>query len=456
MTLRRAFYTEGSGLLVVSTTRLLFLTTADHPSVPALLSASREKRPLRSLAAAIIAEGFAVPPFTFLEYDAHIQGLAVGSLEVQVNDPHLVTIDGSAADPWAQIHAPMNATVSSGDDVADLLWLESGVVRAAGFRWVPVTDQATPPAPTQRPREVVQARSGPARETPPAQPQEVETSDTEELSPALDEHDAGTVTIPPEEDSPLAEILEAEPDLTIDAIQMAAVHEETERGGSIRRLPPAGAAALQPTPTQEDTPEATPTGGTPTGGETTSIEPEESDADRTISLRPGEVLLDQPPPPGTVKALVCLACQHPNPPATGHCGGCDQTLADPHSETRYVPQPALGVIQLSDGRTETLDADLLIGRNPARGPLGAHQRAVVHSEGDRSISRRHIEVRRDGWNALVTNLKEGDTTVVESTGGHITPLKANAARRLEPGDTVRYGRAWFRFEPEASTSPDSD
>ena len=131
--------------------------------------------------------------------------------------------------------------------------------------------------------------------------------------------------------------------------QMAAVHEETERGGSIRRLPPAGAAALQPTPTQEDTPEATPTGGTPTGGETTSIEsPRNPTPTERYRYDLGKFCLINPPPPGTVKALVCLACQHPNPPATGHCGGCDQTLADPpqrdplRTAARTRCDPALG------------------------------------------------------------------------------------------------------------------
>ena len=42
------------------------------------------------------------------------------------------------------------------------------------------------------------------------------------------------------------------------------------------------------------------------------------------------------------------------------------------------------MIRLSGGRVESLDADLVIGRNPAREKLEPHQRAVVHGEGDRT------------------------------------------------------------------------
>lgn len=174
-----------------------------------------------------------------------------------------------------------------------------------------------------------------------------------------------------------------------------------------------------------------------------------TDPEETILLAPGEILLDVPPEEHRlVEALVCGSCGMPNPPSAARCHGCSSLLSGSGSSARRVPQPSLGMIHLSGGGREPLDADLLIGRNPAHQALNPHQRAVVHGVGDRSVSRRHLELRLDGWNVMATNFKKGASTTVEGRDGVGETLLTGTPRQLDPGDTIHFGRAWLRFEPE--------
>lgn len=148
----------------------------------------------------------------------------------------------------------------------------------------------------------------------------------------------------------------------------------------------------------------------------------------------------------TVEALICFGCSGLNPPMTVRCRGCNSLLADENSELQTVAQPALGVIHLSGGRVELFDADLLIGRYPRRYGLMPHQREVVHGVGDHSISRLHIELKIDGWNASVINYKGGWGTTIETRLGGGSNLPVGSPRRLNDGDLIRFGGAWLRYE----------
>ena len=131
---------------------------------------------------------------------------------------------------------------------------------------------------------------------------------------------------------------------------------------------------------------------------------------------------------GRLRRRVCRDCDHPSPPTAVRCGACNASIVESGGEIRVIPQPSLGEIHLSGDRIESLDMDLFIGRNPAREPLEPHQRAVVHGTGDRSVSRRHIELRLDGWQVVVTSLKADDHTVIESRRGHQTLLPSGVSR----------------------------
>ncbi|MYH95346.1 MAG: FHA domain-containing protein [Acidimicrobiia bacterium] len=152
---------------------------------------------------------------------------------------------------------------------------------------------------------------------------------------------------------------------------------------------------------------------------------------------------------GGVQALVCFECQGPNPLMTARCRGCGAFLTEDNSDIQSVAQPTLGAIHLSDGRIEPLDADLLVGRNPDRYGLEPHQRAVVHGAGDQSISRRHLELRRDGWHVIAVCLKQPSGSTVQGRLGGRTPLEFGVPHQLNDGDIVHFGSAWFRYEQNA-------
>ena len=148
-------------------------------------------------------------------------------------------------------------------------------------------------------------------------------------------------------------------------------------------------------------------------------------------------------PEGLVAARLCLACRRAHPPSAPECLGCGAILDARTSQTTAVPQPCLGTVQLSDGRVEALDADLVIGRNPFREPLEAHQRAVAHGEADRTISRRHIELRLGGWN--LSALVSGKHTKLERRGV-IAAIDAGTVVDLSLGDTLFFGsNSWLRY-----------
>lgn len=171
--------------------------------------------------------------------------------------------------------------------------------------------------------------------------------------------------------------------------------------------------------------------------------------DATIVLGAGQVLLEGlHAERRMIEALVCLECEMPNPPARERCRSCTSLLVGGSTDLRRVPQPVLGTICLSDGREEVLDCDLIIGRRPNFRPVEKHQRAVTHAEHDRSVSRRHIELRLDHWRVIAENLQDAPGTRVLGRDGRRRELVTGEPQTLTAGDTIYFGGAWLRYEPE--------
>ena len=356
MTVRRALYREGAGLLAAGDGRLFFLATVDHPRAALLMRAASDERPLHALKAVVTSVDSDVPPFVYVETLEGIQGVVCGKIKLEVIDNETSVVDGASADPWAQLSSSLDATVRFGGESEGIanLWVESGVVRASSFRWAPYGETTTAPALTSS----VEFRAPPAPRR--------------------------TLDLPTKPESATA---------------------ASKRARSNRR----GRAK----------------------------------ADRKSGN-------DQAALPGrSVDALVCLGCDGLNPPMTARCTSCAALLWGANSEIRPVEQPALGIIHLSGGRVEPLDADLLIGRNPARFGVQPHEREVVLGIGDQSVSRLHIALILDGWTVKAINHKQGPGTTVETRFGGSEGLLAATPRLLNDGDTIHFGTVWLRYEEHA-------
>ena len=424
--MRRAEYLRGTGRLSVGGGRLLFVSDGEHPAADSLEVAFHSGHPGRALATVVAKAEFDTPAFVFVQVDDKLHGIVYGQIAIRVDDGNAATVDGAVADPWAHFDASSDAVVAIADSGADSkLWLECGVVWAGGFRW-------------SNRSEGVAARPRVGAATGGAEPH------NERDLPPVEARASGDVG-PPASRPSLEEALSSEFDATIDAIRLAEVRGDKGDPGMVR--PKHRGRPIRPV----SAPKSVAMKSVPDHASGPLDEPADSDADSdaTIDLAPGQVMLDSlHAERRMVEALVCLQCENPNPSAAIRCRHCVALLSSTNTDVREVPQPVLGVIHLSGGREELLDTDLLIGRNPMYLPLDRYQRAVVHAAHDRSVSRRHIELRLDQWRVVAVSLQKGSATIVTSREGRRARLLPGVPRQLRAGDTLHYGSAWLRFESE--------
>ena len=446
--MRRAEYCQGTGRLWVSGDRLLYVSIADHPLVEALERAAGGERPTRAVAAVVIAAGFDVPPFVFAEEGDTLQGIVCGEMQVRVDDGEGMVIDGAQGDPWSHLNIANNVSVTLADTTTDgRLWLDSGIVLAGGFRWLPVRARTVGHTPSGQ----TGSRAAPKRReaVPPAFTLSGDRSGPDTHGTATgskDEIQEGQSVLPHR--GSMADALDTELDTTVEAIRLAELRDEP-----IKSKPKRRPRRSSPAPLSENRDIAE------VSASATEAARQAAPADRPLAVEGGS-LSDIGPESAhvplevqhvqrrMVRSLVCLECGSPNPPSASHCRGCAALLSSASTDVREVPQPVLGVIHLSDGRLEMLNADLLIGRNPAYERLGPYQRAVVHAEHDHSVSRRHIELRLDGWRVVAINLADNPGTTVEDSHGVATTLVPGSLHKLVAGATIHYGDAWLRFEAD--------
>lgn len=149
-----------------------------------------------------------------------------------------------------------------------------------------------------------------------------------------------------------------------------------------------------------------------------------SDVKREESLAAATSLESRPPTGPMVLARLCLH-GHANPPSRSQCSDCGAVL---NSEPREVGRPRLGTMHISSGESVELDHSLIIGRQPSVSRVmgGAMPRLVQVKSGNDDISRSHVEVRLDGWDVLLVDLK--------ATNGTVLVREGQAPRRLSQGE----------------------
>ncbi|WP_425863217.1 FHA domain-containing protein [Arthrobacter sp. TWP1-1] len=152
---------------------------------------------------------------------------------------------------------------------------------------------------------------------------------------------------------------------------------------------------------------------------------------------PAAQLESRPPTGPMVLARMCPN-GHANPPSRSQCSNCGSSI---NSEPREVGRPRLGTMHISTGEVVELDHSLIIGRQPSVSRVmgGAMPRLVQVKSGNGDISRSHVEVRLDGWEVLLVDLKATNGTVLVREGQSPRRLSQGEEAILLNGDIAELG-----------------
>ena len=106
-------------------------------------------------------------------------------------------------------------------------------------------------------------------------------------------------------------------------------------------------------------------------------------------------------------------------------------------------------IQLTGGIEESIDRDLIIGRDPGQVPLSSDQRGVFHGVDDNTVSRRQVEIRLE--RNLVYVVCWGTPTLLRRQDATVSELVRGEPELFTPGDTLHYGNGLsLRYVPDTS------
>lgn len=154
------------------------------------------------------------------------------------------------------------------------------------------------------------------------------------------------------------------------------------------------------------------------------------------------------PPPAIVKGFRCSRNHH-NRPGAHYCSACGikmgvhKTLVAVDGE-----RPPLGVLVFDDGVTISVLHDMVVGREPEVEDTvraGAAQPVRVEDE-SQSVSRAHLRVELDGWDAYVIDLGSSNGTRVRRQDGEDwIDLTPQARQLIETGTVIMLGEREMRF-----------
>lgn len=146
-----------------------------------------------------------------------------------------------------------------------------------------------------------------------------------------------------------------------------------------------------------------------------------------------------------VLARMC-ARGHANPTNFPRCAHCGEPV---FGEPLQVVRPTLGQVRLSSGDLIPLDQSLVIGRQPSASKATSSDDVrlvpVASQVGD--LSRSHVEVRLDGWDVSLVDLKATNGTIVYREGQAPRRLGQGEQFPVRDGDIAELGEdVSIRFE----------
>jgi FHA domain len=263
-------------------------------------------------------------------------------------------------------------------------------------------------------------RPYPAEPPPPMQPDAVELH---EIEPEMAEPEAADVgTAEPGSAKPVAVEPAAPP-------QAGPVHPATEK----IQVPDFGAASAA-APPDAAVPAHQATGPGP--AEVPPLPPVGAPNDGTGAAADAPVVLD-------------MYCEnhHFGDPEARSCAVCGVSKNRPGSIPEPGPRPPLGALVLDDDSILELNADCVVGRDPALDPSVAAGHARPLRIIDAQVSRIHARVHLDGWQVSLIDLGSTNGTRIRPPGKRSDQaLEPNVPVPLQSGTRVFMGTQGFQYE----------
>lgn len=151
-----------------------------------------------------------------------------------------------------------------------------------------------------------------------------------------------------------------------------------------------------------------------------------------------------------VQGILCSR-QHFNNPIARYCQVCGISMAHATPNLVERPRPTLGFIVFDDGTTFALDRSYAIGRELPE-VLDPDMTPLVIDDPEHSVSRRHAELRLDGWDVVVRDVGSSNgTRVWNPPTSSWQRLQTGEPLTLRDGTYVAVGRRVFVYEPAVRT-----
>jgi hypothetical protein len=163
---------------------------------------------------------------------------------------------------------------------------------------------------------------------------------------------------------------------------------------------------------------------------------------------PAALVAEQGDPRPRVSGSLCEN-GHLNDPRVRSCALCGARMAQPAGVVLEGVRPPLGLLVFDNGATVGLDADHLLGREPeSDSRVRAGQlRPLLVVDPTGGVSRRHAEIRLEGWDVVLLDVGSANGTLVAPPGAPAwSSLVPGHPIQLLPGTAVRIGSRRFTLE----------
>ncbi|MGY1642087.1 FHA domain-containing protein [Geodermatophilus sp. SYSU D00703] len=179
------------------------------------------------------------------------------------------------------------------------------------------------------------------------------------------------------------------------------------------------------------------------------VEPPRAPLPIVSTEQPPAALAREPEDPRPkVKGFLC-ARGHLNDPRVQFCALCGVRMAQQTGVLVEGVRPPLGLLVFDNGATVSLDADYLLGREPETDERvrSGQLRPLLVVDATGGVSRRHAEIRLEGWDVVLVDTGSANGTLVAPRGAPAwASLVPGQPVQLLPGMAVRMGSRQFAFE----------